>query len=92
MGGLAWRGRIVKGVDAVRQLRGRNLSHIGCTLGLVAGLSLGLLLALVALRISPSVNAAFAAFAGATVALGVVGYVLGVAATRRFANPGDPGR
>lgn len=76
----------------MRQLRGRNLSHIGCTLGLVAGLCLGMLLALVALRLAPSVNAAFAVFAGATVALGAVGYALGAVATRRFADRGEPGR
>jgi hypothetical protein len=80
----------VKGVDAVRQLRGRNLSHIGCTLGLVAGLSLGLLLALLALRFSPSVNVAFAVFAGATLLLGVVGYYVGTVATHRFAEPVEP--
>jgi hypothetical protein len=82
----------LKGAGVLRQLRGRNLSHIGCTLGLLAGLCLGLVLALVALRLSPSVTAAFAVFAGATVVLGAVGYFLGVVATRRFADRGDPGR
>jgi hypothetical protein len=74
----------------VRQLRGRNLSHIGCTLGLVAGLSLGMLLALVALRLSPSVNTAFAVFAGVTLVLGAVGYYLGTVATRHYAHPAEP--
>ncbi len=82
----------MKGLGAVRQLRGRNLSHIGCTLGLLAGLILGLLLALLALRLTPSVNAAFAVFAGVTLLLGAVGYSLGVVATRRFADPGEGGR
>ncbi|HEY7984237.1 MAG TPA: hypothetical protein VID73_08715 [Ktedonobacterales bacterium] len=76
----------------MRQLRGRNLSHIGCTLGLVAGLCLGLLLALLALRLAPSVNVAFAVFAGATVVLGAVGYCLGVVATHRFAQRDDSAR
>jgi hypothetical protein len=61
-------------------------------LGLVAGLCLGLLLALAALRLSPSVNVAFAVFAGATVVLGAVGYALGMVATRRFADRDDAGR
>jgi hypothetical protein len=77
-------------MDIVRQLRWRNLSHIGCTLGLVAGLSLGMLLALVTLRLSPSVNTAFAVFAGVTLVLGVVGYYLGTVATRHYAHPTEP--
>ena len=74
----------------MRQLRGRNLSHIGCTLGLLVGLTLGMLLALVALRLSPSVNAAFAVFAGVTLVLGAVGYCLGTVATRRYARLAEP--
>ncbi|HEV2236584.1 MAG TPA: hypothetical protein VGR57_07970 [Ktedonobacterales bacterium] len=76
----------------MRQLRGRNLSHIGCTLGLVAGLCLGLLAALVALRLAPSVNVAFAVIAGVTLVLGAVGYGLGVVATQRFADRDDSAR
>ncbi|HEX9057243.1 MAG TPA: hypothetical protein VF818_06880 [Ktedonobacterales bacterium] len=70
----------------MRQLRGRNLSHIGCTLGLVVGLFLGLVLALVALNVSPSENVAIGVFAAVTVVLGGIGYFLGTVATRRFAD------
>jgi hypothetical protein len=70
----------------MRQLRGRNLSHIGCTLGLIAGLLFGMVLALVALRVAPSVNVAVGVFAAVTVVLGAVGFYLGTVATRRFAD------
>jgi hypothetical protein len=61
-------------------------------MGLVAGLCLGMVLALVVLQLAPSVNLAFAVFAGATVALGAAGYYFGTLATRRYADRGDPGR
>jgi hypothetical protein len=73
----------------MEQLRGRNLSHIGCTLGLTLGLFLGLLFAVLVLRVSPSVNAAFAVFLGVTVVFGALGFALGSAATRRPSG-GEP--
>ncbi len=72
----------------MQQLRGRNLSHIGCTLGLIVGLFLGLLLAVVALRVAPSVTLAVGIFAAVTAVLGVAGFYLGAVATRHFASRG----
>lgn len=71
----------------MRELRGRNLSHIGCTLGLTLGLILGLLGGILILRVSPTLNAALAVFAAVTIGLGILGYVLGGAATRRLWGP-----
>ena len=68
----------------MERLRGRNLSHIGCTLGLVVGLFLGLVLALVISQWLPSVNVMFAIFGVVTVALGIAGYITGQVATRRL--------
>lgn len=68
----------------MQQLRGRNLSHIGCTLGLTLGLLLGLILGMLALRIAPSINVAAGVFFGVTVVLGIMGYALGGVATRRL--------
>ncbi|HEY7779886.1 MAG TPA: hypothetical protein VIC85_06715 [Ktedonobacterales bacterium] len=68
-------------------LRGRNLSHIGCTLGLTLGLILGLFGAILVLRVSPTLNTALAVFAGVTIGLGLLGYILGGAATRWFWGP-----
>lgn len=76
----------------MEQLRGRNLSHIGCTLGLTLGLLLGLILAIVALRVAPSVNVAAGVFFGVTVALGLLGYALGGVATRRLWGGDRPAR
>ena len=39
------------------QLRGRNLAHVGCTIGLVTGLLLGLIGALVVIQVMQNLNA-----------------------------------
>ncbi len=69
------------------QLRGRNLAHVGCTLGLVAGLLLGLIGALIVIQVMQSlaaVNLATFLWIGATVALGALGYFLGGYISRRL--------
>ncbi len=66
----------------MERLRGRNLSHIGCTLGLVIGLALGITSAMLVLRVIPSVNTAVAVFVGATILLGALGFAAGSAATK----------
>lgn len=75
----------------MQQLRGRNLTHIGCTLGLSLGLFLGLLLAIVVLNLSATAaGAAFWVFALVTLVVGALGYYAGVVATRRFAGEKQP--
>lgn len=64
----------------LNQLRGRNLAHVGCTLGLTLGLLLGLFGAIVVLQLvqsaaAPSWAAAF--WLGLTFALGALGYFVG---------------
>lgn len=69
------------------QLRGRNLAHVGCTMGLVAGLLLGLIGALVVIQIMRStsaVNIATVVWFGATVLLGGLGYYFGGRVSRRL--------
>ncbi len=78
----------------LEQLRGRNLSHVGCTLGLTLGLFFGLFAALVIVTLmsAPSAaNIATAAWLGLTFVLGVSGYWLGGYISRRLwgKNPGD---
>lgn len=68
----------------MEQLRGRNLSHIGCTLGLVLGLTLGLFIAWAVVQVSPSIALAFIIFGVVTVGLGIAGFVAGSIATRRL--------
>jgi hypothetical protein len=74
----------------MERLRGRNLSHIGCTLGLVLGLTLGLVVAWAIARVSPSIGLAFAVFAAVTVALGIAGFIAGSVATRRLWGESAP--
>jgi uncharacterized protein YacL len=69
------------------QLRGRNLAHVGCTIGLVAGMLLGLIAALIVIQVMQNlsaVNVATVLWIGATVALGALGYVVGGRVSRRL--------
>ena len=69
------------------QLRGRNLAHVGCTLGLTSGLLLGLIAAVVVIQVmrnSNGVNVATAVWLSATVLLGGLGYYLGGYVSRRL--------
>jgi uncharacterized protein YacL len=71
----------------IDQLRGRNLAHVGCTIGLVAGLTLGLLLAaalVVLLNSDTGATIATIVFFALTFGLGVLGYILGSRATQRL--------
>ena len=57
----------------LEQLRGRNLSHVGCTIGLTLGLFLGLIIALIIIslvRAGSATNLATAAWLGLTFILG----------------------
>lgn len=72
------------------QLRGRNLAHVGCTIGLTLGLIIGMLAAFGIVLLNHAVQAAgyaTVAFFGVTFILGGVGYVLGARATRRLWGP-----
>jgi hypothetical protein len=71
----------------LNQLRGRNLAHVGCTLGLALGLTLGIAAGLaVALlvRTSAGLDLATLAFFGLTFGLGALGYYLGGRSSRRL--------
>lgn len=68
----------------IEQLRGRNLAHVGCTLGLLLGLILGMFLAILVLTVAASVNWATFAWFGMTFALGGLGYIIGDRGSRRL--------
>ena len=64
----------------LEQLRGRNLAHVGCTLGLALGLTLGILVGLlitVVVRTPAALTLATIAFFAVTFGLGALGYYLG---------------
>lgn len=69
------------------QLRGRNLAHVGCTIGLTGGLLLGLIAALVVIQVmrnNDTVSVATVIWLGATAALGGLGYYFGGYISRRL--------
>lgn len=71
----------------LNELRGRNLAHVGCTLGLTLGLVLGLAAALVIVSLVRAASAtdwATAAWLAVTFALGVVGYWAGGQFSKRL--------
>ena len=71
----------------LNELRGRNLAHVGCTMGLTLGLVVGLVAAILVLQLVPSgtsVGWATVAWFGLTFVLGVVGYYLGGLVSRKL--------
>ncbi|MGH2515593.1 MAG: hypothetical protein ACRDHP_08050 [Ktedonobacterales bacterium] len=78
----------------LQQLRGRNLAHVGCTLGLVAGLVLGMFAAILVITLyqaAAAANWATLAFFAFTFGLGAIGYVLGSRLTQRLWGKNDTG-
>jgi hypothetical protein len=74
------------------QLRGRNLAHVGCTIGLASGLILGIVLAgllVVLLNSDAGATIATIVFFALTFGLGALGYLLGGRATQRL-DPDTP--
>lgn len=68
-------------------LHGRNLAHVGCTLGLLTGLLVGLVVGIVIITLVQTASAADIAglaWLGVTFALGAAGYGAGSALTRRL--------
>lgn len=71
----------------LNELRGRNLAHVGCTLGLTLGLALGLVAALgivILVHTASATNWATVAWFGLTFALGIAGYWVGGQVSRRL--------
>lgn len=71
----------------LEQLRGRNLAHVGCTLGLVLGLVVGMFAAILVITLYQAASAANWAtfvFFALTFGLGALGYYLGSRLTRRL--------
>lgn len=78
----------------LEQLRGRNLAHVGCTLGLTLGLIIGMFAALIVIsvfRAAETANWATLAVFGFTFALGALGYYLGGRVSRRLWGERDAG-
>jgi hypothetical protein len=75
----------------MKRLRGRNLAHPGCLIGVTAGLALGIMLAgILAIAFNTPYNTVLLVWFGMTVGLGAIGWLVGSVLTSRFpARPGD---
>ncbi len=64
----------------LEQLRGRNVTHVGCSFGLIFGLLLGLIAAVIVIQTIPSASAvtlAVVALIVVTLVVGALGYYIG---------------
>ena len=69
----------------MKRLRGRNLAHPGCLVGVTLGLALGIILAGVLSLHNISLNTVLLIWLGLTVGLGAIGWIVGTRLTPRFA-------
>ncbi len=69
----------------MNKMRGRNLAHPGCLVGVTAGLTLGIILASVmAMAYNTALNVVALTWLGITVSLGVIGWFVGHWLSPRF--------
>jgi hypothetical protein len=68
----------------MKRLRGRNLAHPGCLVGVTAGLSLGIILAGVFALHNVSLYTVLLIWLGLTLGLGAIGWIIGARLTSRF--------
>lgn len=69
----------------LKKLRGRNLAHPGCLIGITAGLILGIVLAgTIALFFDVGLTILLLTWLGLTIGLGAIGWVVGDRLSSRF--------
>jgi hypothetical protein len=68
----------------MKKLRGRNLSHPGCLIGVTLGLTLGIVLAAILATLNVALNIDLLIWLSLTVGLGAIGWVIGNRLTSRF--------
>ena len=80
----------------MKKLRGRNLAHPGCLIGITVGLTLGIVLAAILASLNVALNTDLLVWLGLTVGLGAIGWIIGDRLSSRFpalddqASAGDP--
>lgn len=79
----------------MNKMRGRNLAHPGCLIGITTGLTLGLILAGILAAINVSFILDLLIWLGLTVVLAAAGWFIGSALSSRFPpleeKSADPG-
>jgi hypothetical protein len=68
----------------MKRLRGRNLAHPGCLIGVTLGLALGIILGAIFALHNVSLNTVLLVWLGLTVGLGAIGWIVGTRLTARF--------
>jgi hypothetical protein len=68
----------------MNKMRGRNLAHPGCLIGVTVGLTLGIILAGVLAVVNVPFNIDLLIWLGLTVGLAIVGWITGSALSSRF--------
>ena len=68
----------------MKKLRGRNLSHPGCLIGITVGLILGIVIAAILATLNVALNIVLLIWLGLTIGLGAFGWILGNRLTSRF--------
>lgn len=69
----------------MKQMRGRNLKHPGCLIGITVGLTLGIIIAgVMAAVYNIALNTILLTWLGLTVGLGAVGWITGDRLSSRF--------
>lgn len=75
-------------VDAspmMKKLRGRNLAHPGCLVGVTVGLTIGIVLAgVLASLFNVALNTLLLIWLGLTLGLGAIGWIVGDRLSSRF--------
>ena len=68
----------------MKKLRGRNLAHPGCLIGVTVGLMLGIVVAAILANLNVALNTDLLVWLGLTLGLGAVGWIIGDRLTSRF--------
>jgi uncharacterized membrane-anchored protein len=69
----------------MKKLRGRNLAHPGCLIGITLGLTLGLIIAgVLAASLNMPLNTVLLTWLAFTIVLGMLGWIIGDRLSARF--------
>lgn len=69
----------------MKKLRGRNLAHPGCLIGVTTGLIVGIVLAgMLAAVYNVAFNTVLLVWFGLTIVLGIIGWIIGDRLSSRF--------
>lgn len=68
----------------MKRMRGRNLAHPGCLIGITVGMVLGIIVAGVMAMLDIPLSADLVVWLGMTVLLAIIGWITGSALSSRF--------